>query len=559
MDGQSDSRAIEALRRFEQIEGRRGLWESLWQEVGELYLPRQSDFTTTTERGAERHRLYDSFQCGALDRGAAVLVSGLIPTQIAAGSTWHKLSTGDPDLDEEDEIKLHLEGVNNRLWSFRYSPRANFESQAYEHILSLLAFGSSCMLVEEARDGRGLRYKHVHLAQVYPSENEQGVVDTAYRRFEMTTRQMLQRFGKAVPEKIRDSYERDPEKRHEVLHCVKPREEWDRRRIDLKGMRFEELYVCREHKCVLAEGGFHEQPYIFSRYVTAPGEVYGRSPAMTYLATAKMLQAIAESNITAANFANDPVVGMHDGSVLGAQKWRPGLKIDGAISEDGRQLVQALSTGGDPSFGMEVQSNERRILDDGLFGVYFRVLIDNPNMTATAVMELAQQQGQIAQPAIARQRSEWLGPMIRRESAALHRQGLMPQPPDALIEYMMERQESLHLVYQSPHDEAMKARAAIATLRTFQSLAPIAQIDPSIYAEYSMPRVGKIVAEGNGMPAEAFLSDAEKQQKQEQEQAQKMAAAALQAAPVAASAAKDMATAQAQAAAVPQQVGLWPQ
>lgn len=551
---QPDSRAMEAIRRFEQMAGMRGLWESLWQEIGELTLPRQSDFTTTQEPGAKRHRLYDSFQCGALERFAAVMESALVPTT----QVWSQLSTGDEDLDEEPSIKLYLEAANKRLWRHRYSPRANFASQAHEHFMSLGAFGSGCVLVEEAANGRGCRYKQIHLGEVYAAENHQGVVDVVVRKFEMTTRQMLQKFGEDVPRQIAEAIEKEPEKKHAVLHCVWPREDYDKKRIDLRGMRFEELYVCLEHKKMLREGGFFEQPYVFSRYVTTPREVYGRSPAMTYLATIKMLQAMAESNISAANFAVDPVIGMADDSILGAQKWRPGLRIPGAITEDGKTLVQSLSTGGDPAFGIEFQERERRVVDDGFFGIYFRTLIDNPNMTATAVLELAQQQGQMAQPMVSRQQTEFLGPLIRRESAVLHRQGLMPEPPEALIEWMVREREPLLIEYQSPHVDAMRSRAAIATLRTFEALAPIAQVDPSVYGQFHMGRLGKIVAEGNGIPAEAFMTEDEQAAKQQQDQAQQMAAQVLQAAPVAASAAKDMAMAEAQAAAVPQQQGLWP-
>ena len=40
---------------------------------------------------------------------------------------------------------------------------------------------------------------------------------------------------------------------------------------------------------MLDEGGYRTFPYAISRYVTAPGETYGRSPAMLALPSIKTL------------------------------------------------------------------------------------------------------------------------------------------------------------------------------------------------------------------------------------------------------------------------------
>ena len=549
----ADARAIAAVKRYEQLAAARAPWENLWREIGELVLPRQADIGVERGKGERRHRLYDSFACGAMERFAAVMESALVPN----GQIWHKLTTGDEGLDDDDKVKVYLEQFNHTLWRMRYSPHANFASQMHEHFMSLGAFGSGCTLVQEARSGSGFRYKQIHLGEVAVAENEDGIVDVVYRLFKMPARNIVRMWPETAPEKVRGSLEKEPDKEFQVVHCVKPREDYEPGNVDKSGMAFEGLYICLDTKTVLEEPGYHEQPYIFSRYVTTPRETYGRSPAMTLLATIKMMQAMAESNITAANFAVDPVIGHHDDAVLGAQPWRPGMRIPGAIDEDGRQLVQALSTGGDPSFGMEFIERERKIVDDGFMGVYFRVLLENPNMTATQALLIAQQQGQMAQPMIARQQSECLGQIIRRESAILHRQGIAPEPPDILVKYLYDTGQSLQIKYESPMVRAARSEAAVAALRTFEQLAPIAQVNPEIYKRFDMNALAKIIAEANGMPAEALLPDEALQEMEEQAEQQQMAAMALEAAPVAASAAKDLAQAQAAEAALPQDVGLW--
>lgn len=529
------------LQRQTEMESMRGNWESLWENVARLVLPRSDDFRSKHAPGTQRNqRQYDAFPMAALDKFAAAIEAGLMPRT----AIWHRLSTGDEDLDERHDVKVYLDDLNQTLWDVRYSPKANFASQAHEVRLGLGAFGTGCMLVE-AREGGGVQYKAIHLSEVFISENWSGMIDVVHRKFCLTARQAVQLFGDQTPEKILNRYNAGHiHEKFEFLHAVMPREDFEPGRLDSKGKPFAGYYIFTEGKIVVKEEGYFEQPYIVSRYSLSTRETYGRSPAIQLLPDISMLQEMRRTTIEAANMAVDPPVLLPD-DAISEFDLQPGSRNYGAVDDQGRAIAHPWNPGVDVGLGLEMISDTRNQIDDGFMGIYFRVLLENPNMTATQAMLIAQQQGQMTAPVIGRLQTEWLGPLIRRESGILFRQGRHPQMPNALREHLERTGESLKIEYVSPMTRAARSEEAVSILRTFETLAPIAQIDPRVYSGFDTQEVARIVAEVNGVPAKAFKDPEQLDAEAEAEQMQELMGNVLQAAPVAADTAKTLAEAQA--------------
>lgn len=533
--------ASRILQQQSEMEAVRGNWESMWEHVARLVLPRSDDFRSKHSPGTQRtQRQYDAFPMAALDKFAAVMEAGLMPRT----AMWHELSTGDDDLDEQHAVRLYMDELNQTLWDVRYSPKANFASQAHELRLSLGAFGTGCMFVEP-REGGGIRYKSIHLSEVFIRENWEGMIDTVHRKFTLTARQAVQIFGKDTPQKILDKYNSGKDgERFDFVHAVMPREDRDRTRLDASGLPFTGIYLFCEGRQVVREEGYHEQPYIVSRYAMSSREIYGRSPAIMLLPDISMLQEMRRTTIEAANMAVDPPVLLPD-DVMSEFDLQPGSRNYGAVDDQGRALAQPWNTGVNVGLGLEMIADTRDQIDDGFFGATFRVLLENPQMTATQALLIAQQQGQMTAPVIGRLQTEWLGPLIRRESGILFRQGRHPQMPPALQEFLQSKGESLKIGYVSPMTRAARSEEAVSILRTFETLAPIAQIDPSVYQQFDTLEVARIVADVNGVPAAALKApeviDAENEANEQQQQLGQI----LEAAPVAAQTAKTLAEAQA--------------
>ncbi|MCK4958877.1 MAG: phage head-tail adapter protein, partial [Planctomycetes bacterium] len=292
--------------------------------------------------------------------------------------------------------------------------------------------------------------------------------DTVFRRIWYTSRQAVQRWGDNLPEKIKESANNNSgtEKQWEFLHCVKPREERDPTRRDSINMPFASYYISMEQKMLIDEGGFQTLPYAVSRYVTGPGETYGRSPAMTALPSIKTLNEQKKTILKQGHRVTDPVLLSHDDGVIGTFSMRPGALNPGSMTADGKRLVDVLPTG-NIAAGIEMQNEERKVINDVFLVNLFQILVDTPQMTATEVLERTREKGILLAPTLGRQQDEKLGPMITREVDLLSRQGLLPPMPDI----MREAGGEFEVRYDSPLSRAQRAEEAAGLFRSMEFAA----------------------------------------------------------------------------------------
>lgn len=523
-----DERVQDILRRVSAARGSRGNWESHWTEIAELVLPSYSDMfqsqTNYNNPGQKKNdKLFDATAPGALTRFASVMESILTPRQ----QMWHHIKATDAYLMKDYQTKLWFEEANKLLFQYRYGPKANYASQQHEIYMSLGAFGTGCLFVDELADQPGVRYRAIHLAEIFFSENHQGVIDTVYRIFTMKGRQLLQRFGKKVPEDILKEYQNGQDKDYEIIHCVKPNNDRDPRRVDYKSMAFESLYCCTKHQMILEEGGYKTMPYIVSRYITIPGENYGRSPAMQVLPAIKTLNEQKKTVLKQGHRTVDPVLLAHDDGVLDSFSMKPGAMNYGGVSADGRQLVHALPVG-NLSLARDMMEDERMAINDAFLVSLFQILVETPTMTATEVLERSREKSSLIAPIMGRQQSEALGPMIERELALLLNQGLLPAPSPA----MQEAGAGYKIEYDSPLSRMQKAEAASGGLRMFEYASEIAANtqDPSSLDWFNVDTMIPDLADAQGMPASWMNSqesvDAKREGRQQQQAQQQMLEAA---------------------------------
>lgn len=540
-----DSRVDEVIREQEQMAGDRGVWEEHWREIAERVLPRENWFQASDKTPGEKRteKIFDSTAGLALERFAAAMESMLTPRTMK----WHKLTVQDPVLLDDQQVQRYLDDVTNILFRVRYSPKANFASQVHENYMSLGAFGSGAIFVDDIA-GFGLRYKSIHLSEIYFSENHVGIVDKVHRKFEMTARQAAERWGvETIPTKIRNCLEKSPEQKFEFVHCVKPNDERDRNRRDYRGMPYVSYYVALEERTMLSESGYQSFPYAISRYVTAPKEIYGRSPAMTVLPDIKMINEMSKTVIRAAHKIVDPPLLLQEDGVLQAFNTRPGALNYGGVDDQGRQVVQPLQSNARVDIGMDMMEQRRRVINDAFLITLFQILVETPNMTATEAMLRAQEKGALLAPTMGRQQSEMLGPLIERELDILSRSGILPPMPEAL----MERGGEVDIQYVSPLNRSQRAEEGVAILRTLESIVPLAQIDPSVMMIFNPEEIARELSEINGVPAKILRSKEEVAAMKDQQAEQAQAQALMQAAPIAANSAKTLAETAAMAGNVP--------
>lgn len=545
MAGQTpDTRAQEILRRQEAFEGERGIWEQHWSEVARYVLPRADLFQGRTRTPGEKRTEYqfDATAPLSLDRFAAAMESLLIPRQ----SLWHTMRPADEALAEDSQVLAWCEAASRILFAARYAPRANFSAQAHECFLSLGAFGTAVLFVDDDI-GRGLRYMAVPLSSVWFAEDAAGRPDTVHYKFQLSTRQAHQAYGDSLPEAIRKCLDKEPDRKWDFIQAAAPREDWDAGRRDFQGMAVGSYTIACEGKAVVRERGFRTMPFCVSRYVTAAREKYGRSPAMTVLPDIKMVNEMSKSIIRAANLQTDPPLLMPEDGVLSGFQMKPGALNYGGVDDMGRQLVHPLQTGARIDLGEAMLEQRRRVIADAFLVTLFQILIETPRMTATEALIRAQEKGALLAPNIGRQQSELLGPMITRELDILDAAGVLPPMPEALA----EAGGALTVIYDSPLSRLARAEEGVAIMRTLEAVTPWAQMDPTVMDAFDPEAAVRALASVNGAPQKILRTPEAIAALKEGRAQQQQAAALLEAAPVASGVAKDIAALQGQAGQAP--------
>jgi len=534
----ADDKANEIIREQERMKSCRGTWDSHWQEIAERIWPDRALFQGERTGGEKRtEKVFESTPALALTRFAAAMEAMLTPRT----QRWHRLTASDPQLQEDAEVQRYLDEVTDILFRARYAPKANFASQQHEAYLSNGAFGTGVIFVDEIV-GESLRYRAIPLSEVFIAEDFSGIINRVHRKFELTNSQAVDMFGAdALPESIAEKAkgENTSDQKTWFIHCVyqnKDRKPGDK---SWKGMAWRSIYVSVEGRKTVDEGGYRTMPYSIGRYITTPGEVYGRSPAMLVLPDIKMLNEQEKTIMRAAQRMVEPPLLVSEDGALQPFNVRPNALNYGYIDEQGRAMVQPMEMRGNIPLGIELQDQKRKIIQDAFLVTLFQILVDQPNMTATEAMLRAQEKGQLLAPTMGRWQSEQLGPMIERELDILGTAGMLPPMPRAL----MEGRGQVEISYESPLNRAQRAEEGMAILNTLNAAGAVAQFDPEVVKLFKTQDAMRELAEINGMPAKLLFSPEEMDQINAAAAQQQQLAQILQAAPVAAQAAEGFAKA----------------
>ena len=114
-------------------------------------------------------------------------------------------------------------------------------------------------------------------------------------------------------------------------------------------------------------------------------------------------------------------------------------------------------------------------------------------------------------PIVARQEVEFLGPLVERTLNIMIKNGMMPEPPETLIE------ANFNIEYTNPLGITMRTGALTSISTLMQFLTPMAQIDPNVLRRLDIGRVATLAAEILRVPASVFKTNQEMQEEMEAE------------------------------------------
>jgi hypothetical protein len=489
---------------FDSLKNHRSTWETHWQDVADFMLPRKADITQIRIRGDKRHdQIYDGTATHALELLAASLHGMLTSTT----SSWFSLKFRDDVIDQDDTSKEWLENCNKVM--LQAFARSNFQQEIFELYHDLIAFGTAGMFITADTED-DLRFRTIHISELFISENQRGNVDTVIRKFNVKARSIPTMFPDAqLPNSISEIVRDKPQEDVKILHAVMPN--------DMGGIYenninkpFTSCYVHEDTGFLLSESGFNDFPFVVPRYLKASNEIYGRSPAMNALPDVKMLNTMSKVSIKAAQKQIDPPLMVpDDGFILPVRTVPGGLNYYRAGT---RERIEPLNIGSNQPLGLQMEEQRRKAIRENFF-VDQLMTVAGQNMTATEVMQRTEEKMRILGPVLGRLQSELLQPLITRCFNILLKQNKFLQPPEFLQDQQIE------IEYVSPIAKAQKAGDLSSIMRGIEVFGAIQQVAP-VFDYLDSDGLVNHLKDVIGLPAKILRSRAEVEQIREERQAQ---------------------------------------
>ncbi len=492
-------------KRYQSLLTQRSNWEKHWQELADYMLPRKADITKQRTQGDKRTELiFDSTALHSVE----LLASSLHGMLTSPSTPWFSLQYRDSGLQSNDAANEWLESCSSQM--YKALQRSNFQQEIHELYYDLVVFGTASIFIEYENENDTLRFSARHIAEICISENMNDKVDTVFRKFKMTARQIVQRFGEdSLPDRVKKDSQNDPYVEHEIIHVVQPRAEAKGKFA--KDKPFASIYYHLDSKVLLSESGFDSMPFCVPRMNKDSVSIWGRSPAMNALPDTKMLNKMSEVTIRAAQKQIDPPLMVPDDGFILPVRTTPGAL--NFYRTGTRDRLEPLQVGANNPLGLNMEEQRRQAIREAFYVDQLITPQSGPRMTATQTLQLAEERMRILGPVLGRLQAELLQPLISRTFELLLRNRQLPEAPEML------QGQNIDIEYVSPLAKAQKLTDLQSTMRGLEVMMQMGEIAP--VGDYiDTDGLIKYIAEVTGMPAKILRSEEEVAELQEQKQAQ---------------------------------------
>ena len=486
--------AEKIVQKIEKLDGERGTWRNHWREVASFVLPRKDNIDHTRVQGEKVNQFL-------LDNTAVqsnVLLAGFMHTLLTnPNSEFFELSTGIPEIDDKDEVRLWLQKTTTIM--HRILNESNFQTEVHENYIDLAAFGTACLSIEQD-DATVVRFAARPIQDFFIAEDNKGMITEVYRKFKWNLTQVIQEFGEDVIKKSRNmakAFEaKNMAEEFEIIHAVYPREISPGALLTKRPWISQ--YVLKDERVDLQVGHFTTFPYAVPRWSKSSGEVYGRSPAMNALPECKTLNLMVETTIRGAQKVIDPPLIATDDGFIGSIRTRPGAINFGRAGAEIKPILNDSKV----DFGFQMIEEKRQRIREAFFTDQLR-LREGDRMTATEVEQRVDESFRFMGPVLSRMQAEFLRPIVERTFDLMDQVGLIEPAPEVL------RDRNLTARYTSMIARTQKQGEARAILRTIEQASPFISADPSVLDNIDGNKALKELARINNFPQSILRSEQE--------------------------------------------------
>ncbi|MDQ0628064.1 hypothetical protein QFZ44_000640 [Pantoea agglomerans] len=484
----------------------RTTFNSHWRELSDYISPRSSRFLVSdANRDNRRNTSIVDPTCTLAER---TLSSGMMSGITSPARPWFTLSVSDPAMKDYGPVKVWLEDVQRRM--NEVFNKSNLYQSLPIVYAQLGTYGTAAMAILED-DEDIIRTYPFPIGSYYVSNSARLSVDTVFREFRMTTRQLVEQFGlDNVSETVKGQWStQTTETWHDVIHAVYPNVNRQTGKMDAKNKRYKSVYFEKSgDDKILRESGFDEFPILAPRWEVNGEDAYGSNcPGMTALGQVKALQLEQKRKSQLIDKAtNPPMVGP---SSLKSQRVSqlPGAVtyVDQLTGQDGLKPLYMVNPNTADLLN-DIQDT-RDIIRSSYFVDLFLMLqnINTRSMPVEAVNELREEKLLMLGPVLERLNDEFLDPLIDRAFAIMQRKGMLPPAPEVL------QGTALRIEYISVMAQAQKSIGVNSMERFVGFVGGMAQAKPEALDKLNIDKIIDSYGDSIGVSPSVIVPDEEVQ------------------------------------------------
>ena len=450
-----------------------GNWQNLWQECADFCFPTNDNINRIRVAGQEKppQRMIDT--CIEANYSFA---SGFFSHMFPPNTVWAKYRHPSPMIMANKNVANYFEEVSRIAHQILIS--SNFAQEEFQALLSLGCFGTNCLSVEED-DEKIIKFRNYIIDEVRIDENHLHEVDTVARKYQLTGRQAILKFGEealrlARLDRILDNGEKYDETKFKFIQFVSPRKDYNIKSKKAVDKPFASYHVSMDSKEIVKESGFDFNPFKVSRFMVGNEEIYGRSPMSMCLGTARRTNVVYRSMIIAAEHHANPQWLIPDDDSVSGMSSRAGAFIKWrATNPNGKP--ERLAPNGNPQLAKEIFDLHENQIKRQFFNHLFRPLDQYRNMTATEVQERMTTDLMSLSPFVSRYIEEHINPIMTHTYYILQKRKLLPEIPQELL-----KAPDFEVDYVGRLSLATKSFETMGAVNTMRVFGELAQMNPEM-------------------------------------------------------------------------------
>lgn len=492
-----DHAAKARVARYEKAKTAKYLFRSLYREAYMYSMPQRESFDDHAAGEQKLEHLYDSTTTVAAATFASKMQSGLTPPF----KRWTRLEAGwQVEEGQRQTLNEELRKIEDVM--FEVLNESNFNTQVTEFYLDL-GVGTGAMFIAEGFGDSPINFQAVPLSQLTLEDGPFGTVDAVYREYTMPARNVAHTWPKAtIPEELRKKWEAAPDEKVTLLESTIKQYKND---AGVVTSDYEYSVIVLKECVEIYKDRFEVSPWIIARWMTIPGEVYGRGPILAALPDTKTLNAVVEMILRNAalsiagcyTVAHDAVMNVETLTIEPAS-FIPVLYNESA---NGR-AIDVLPRAGDFEMAQIIIKDLQNKINRSL---YVNPLgdLEQPVRSATEVAIRQQELADNTGSAFGRINFEFIKPAVRRILYLLDKQGMIKLPKG-----MKLNGQDVKIIAQSPLAEAQNMEDLLKMDRWLEFIGT--RFGPQgVMLAAKLDEIGPRSAELLGLPEDLFNDAAE--------------------------------------------------